>query len=119
VKRLGLRENKMAITNRLLEGVLIAGGLVGSVYTGINGAIEHYRIYQCENEREQVTSGLIEKGFSRQLNEEDLQRICEQVRNYQKIEKNHSLISRDYSILAVPFFASLVTGALLNRRMKK
>lgn len=109
----------MAIKNRLLEGVLIAGGLIGSVYTGVNGTIEQYKLYQCENEREQITSGLVEKGLSKDLKEQELYSICKQTQNYQTMERNHSLTSRDYSVLAVPFFASLVTGVLLNRRMKK
>ena len=109
---------KMEIKNRLLEGILIVGGLVGSVYVGVNGAIEQYGRYNCESKRAEITNELVNRGLANNLKEQELYPICKQIKNYQSLEKKHASNARDYSELAVPAFASLITGTLLNRRRK-
>ena len=117
-KDIKLKGDKMTIKTRLLEGILIAGGLVGSVYTGVNRVIEQYGKYNCENKRAEITNELVEKGLARDLNEKELYSMCEQIRSCQNLEEEYASNILDYSELAVPFFGSLVVGALLNKRRR-
>jgi hypothetical protein len=109
----------MIFKKRLAQGVLIAGGLIGSVYTGANGAIEQYELYQCKNKGSQIASELVDRGLATNIKEQELYSICKQIKDYKTLENNHSSNARDYSILAVPFFASLLIGTLLNKGNKK
>jgi hypothetical protein len=76
----------MTIKTRLLEMVFIAGGLVGSVYIGVNGVIEQYGRYNCENKMAEITNELVEKGITRDLSEKKLYSMCEQIRNCQNLK---------------------------------